>query len=56
MPTEYLEERLMKPYITNWSKNPRLKKLAWFVGLYCVGVLSVGAFVFLLRFILGLPV
>jgi len=46
----------MKPFIISWIKSPGLKKIAWFFGLYCAGVLSVGAFVFLLRFILGLPV
>ena len=44
---EFFEVRLMKSSTT---------KLLWFIGLYVVGVVSVGGFVWLARLLLGLHV
>lgn len=45
----------MKPSTTN-SRLPLLKKIAWFIALYVGGIVVVGGFVMLARFLLGMSV
>ena len=36
------------------TERPVTRRLAWFIGLYCAGLLVTGIAVYLLRFLLGL--
>ena len=36
------------------DKKPVKYRLAWFIGLYCAGILVTGIVVYLLRFLLGM--